>query len=144
MGDCYLPSINSGSQPAWRVTPTALSCNRLSGHLVSPPADFLQGSRPDLKPKHILVSTGRLPCRDGASSDGGTDKPGLETGPVDDGTTGSELYWADKPHWHWQTYKEDLAVSRGCLGILVEKFQADTHAHTLQARCSNSALLHHG
>ena len=32
---------------------------------------------------------------------------------MNDDTTGSEVYWADKPHWHWQTYKEDLAVRPG-------------------------------
>ncbi len=36
---------------------------------------------------------------------------------MDDDTTGSEVYWADKPHWPLQTYKEDLAVSRACLEV---------------------------
>ena len=133
MAGSILLNFNDASQPAWRVLQLLSPAKSFQATLLAPTTSVLLDSQPDLIPSLLGFSNSCLPCRDGASSDGSTGKPGLETGSADDDTTGSELYWADRPHWPWQTYKEDLAVSRAWAWV-VGGFSKQAHMGTRSRR----------
>lgn len=130
------------------VTTTALSCNRLSGHFVSPVTDALLDSQPDLTPKYfqfwqqVAFHAGMVSAAMEALTSLAWRQDLWMMIPQGLRCTGQTSLTGPcrliRRTWRW------VGAALRCRAACWWMFQADTHGHTLLARCSKWALLHHG